>query len=232
MCSERSAFLGDADFPKSALAYYRDGRQVLIQDLYERYSALDFTQPADRSVGILGLQERLARAFRTPAAFGFFGVYLGRGLLWRRRDLRPMSPIAQPAGRHVPSWSWFGKNGPIKYLEMKFDEVDWATGEFEDPFATPGAPGILRAFVRRLVMTKGDLLVYVRMDEDQEVDSRYLACAIIGRDKGVGSLGYQRQHVLVLQPVNGTVDLVYERIGVASLKPARVSPERSWASIQ
>jgi hypothetical protein len=55
-----TALLGDANFPTSAVSHYKDGRQLLIQDLYERYSGLAFTMPADRSIAILGLQERLS----------------------------------------------------------------------------------------------------------------------------------------------------------------------------
>jgi hypothetical protein len=105
--SSMAALLGDANFPKSALEYYRDGRQLLIQDLYERYSGLAFTKYAYRAVAILGLQKRLARAFRTQAAYGFFAVYFARGLLWKRSDCRRMKRIIQPTGRRVPSWSWF-----------------------------------------------------------------------------------------------------------------------------
>ncbi|KAI1080445.1 heterokaryon incompatibility protein-domain-containing protein [Whalleya microplaca] len=76
-----AAFYGDANFPESALKCCRDGRQVLVQDLYERYSGLAFTNRSDRFVAILGLQNRLARALRTKAAFGFFAIYFARGLL-------------------------------------------------------------------------------------------------------------------------------------------------------
>ncbi len=137
--SWRAAFLGDANFPKSALEYYRDGRQVLIQDLYERYSNLVFTRPSDRAVAILGLQERLARAFRTQAAYGFFAAYFARGLLWKRRDARHMTRITQSAGRRVPSWSWLSKVGAIKYMDLKFKEISWATAsDFENPLFFAG----------------------------------------------------------------------------------------------
>jgi hypothetical protein len=99
--SSKAALLGDANFPTSAVAHYKDGRQLLIQDLYERYSSLAFTEPADRSVAILGLQERLSRTFTTKAAHGLFEAYFARGLLWRRRDWQRMRRIAQPSGRQV-----------------------------------------------------------------------------------------------------------------------------------
>ncbi|RYP04080.1 hypothetical protein DL765_010313 [Monosporascus sp. GIB2] len=137
----KAAFLGDANFPESALEYYRDGRQVLVQDLYERYSALAFTTASDRSVAILGLQKRLERAFQTQAAFGLFAVYFGRGLLWQRRDMKPMRRIAWPRGRRVPSWSWFSKEGPIKYMSLQFEKIDWATNEFKSPFQRQTAVG-------------------------------------------------------------------------------------------
>lgn len=82
----KAPFLGDAHFSDSALEYYRNGRQMLVQDLYEGYSGLAFSKNWDRLVAILGLQERLARAFKTQATYGFFSTYFARLLLWKSRD--------------------------------------------------------------------------------------------------------------------------------------------------
>ncbi|RYP92950.1 hypothetical protein DL770_000931 [Monosporascus sp. CRB-9-2] len=229
--NSKVAFLGDANFPESALEYYRDGRQVLVQDLYERYSGLAFTMAIDRSVAILGLQKRLERAFQTQAAFGLFAVYFGRGLLWQRRDIQPMKRIAWPGGRRVPSWSWFSKEGPIKYMSLQFEKIDWATKEFRSPFQRQTAVGLkkpsdaredrditaLRGRARKLHLTKLEMLVRIRFDSEEEFDIDRLRCVVIGRDKIDHGTDDPKQHVLVVQPLDALEKRCYERVGVASL---------------
>ncbi len=245
--SSKAALLGDANFPKSALEYYRDGRQVLIQDLFERYTGLAFTKPSDRPVAILGLQKRLARAFRTQAAYGCFAVYFARGILWKRRDDRRMTRIVLPAGRRVPSWSWFSKEGPINYMELKFKEIDWATRDFENPFTGPlaadpekssglgggGDLATLRGLARRMTMTKWDMLNYIIFDEEGEFKIEDLRCVVIGRDKVESGVQNPKQHVLIIQHVRSALDAdIYERVGVASLRPVHVGSEGSWVRIR
>jgi hypothetical protein len=244
--SSKAALLGDANFPKSALEYYRDGRQLLIQDLYERYSGLAFTKYSDRAVAILGLQERLARAFRTHAAYGFFAVYFARGLLWKRSDYRRMKRIIQPTGRRVPSWSWFSKEGAIKYLELKFKEIDWATDDFRSPFSHQLAPEIekssllksagdlvtLRGLARRITMSKLDMLTYITLDEEREFEVDDLRCVVIGRDKFESGIENPKYHVLIVHQIRRTLEAdMHERVGVASLRPVHVDGKGSWVRI-
>ncbi|KXH67560.1 serine/threonine protein kinase [Colletotrichum salicis] len=59
LSNRQAALLGDSDFPKSALEYFKGGRIVTFQTLYHMYSRLAFTVPSDRSIGIKGLEERL-----------------------------------------------------------------------------------------------------------------------------------------------------------------------------
>jgi hypothetical protein len=237
--------LGDANFPKSALEYYRDGRQVLIQDLFERYSGLAFTKSSDRPVAILGLQERLARAFHTQTAYGCFEVFFARGLLWMRRDDRRMKRIALPAGRPVPSWSWFSKEGPIRYMELKFKEIGWATTEdFDTPFSRPlateherssglGLGGdlmTLRGLARKMTMTPWQKLQYMVFDQEGDFEIDDLRCVIIGRDKNKSE--EEKYHVLVIQHVRRVLEVdFYERVGVASLRPVHVEREGVWVNI-
>lgn len=245
--NSKAALLGDANFPNSALEYYRDGRQVLIQDLYERYSGLAFTKPSDRPVAILGLQERLARAFRTQAAYGCFAVYFARGILWTRRDDKRMTRIILPAGRRVPSWSWISKEGPIKYMELKFKEIDWATTvDFENPFtrelaAEPeqssglgvgGELGTLRGLARRIQMTKWEVLNYIIFDEEGPPDYEDLRCVVIGRDKVENGEDNPKHHALIILQVRSVLGVdIYERVGVASLKPEHVESGGAWVRI-
>ncbi|KAI8632601.1 hypothetical protein F5Y19DRAFT_491226 [Xylariaceae sp. FL1651] len=253
--NSRAAFLGDANFPYSALEYYRDGRQMLVQDLYERYSGLAFTKSWDRSVAILGLQDRLARAFKTQAAFGFFDMYFARLLLWMRRDSRPMARIAQrPGSRHrVPTWSWFSREGAIKYMKLEFQRIEWAKEEFKSPFKQncqlelerqrsctflgltgDGTSAVtLRGLARRFSMEKIDMLVNITFDEEQDFEVEDLRCVIIGRDKEERNTEVVKYHVLIIYQVGRvSEEAVYERVGVASLKPEHVATEGSWVTIR
>jgi hypothetical protein len=239
--SNKAAFLGDANFPKLALDYYRDGRQLLIQDLYERYSALAFTRSSDRAVAILGLQKRLERAFRTQAAFGFFATYFARGLLWKRGQIRSMRHIVQPPGRFVPSWSWLSKEGSIRYMELQFEKINWATRtDFESPFTRSHTAGarqssgdmtVLRGLARRLHMTQLDMLT-VMFDTDQAFETDNLRCVVIGRDKVQIDKETMRLHVLIIgQARNHEGPRTYERVGVASLRAEQVDNEGDWVRI-
>jgi len=241
--SSKAAFLGDANFPESAQKYYRDGRQTLVQELYERYTSLAFSNPSDRPIAILGLQERLANVFNTPAAHGCFAAYFARGLLWRRRDSRRMTRLASPSGQRLPSWSWFSKAGAIQYLALSFTQIDWATGlDFENPFdAAPGksnssSQGLtgLRGLARRILMSQFDLLVYVTFDLEGEFYVSDLLCVVIGRDKeNVAAGGDAKWHVLVIRPMTGGSQgrVVYERVGVASLRLEHVASDGEWVDI-
>ncbi|KAI8966787.1 hypothetical protein F5Y11DRAFT_361831 [Daldinia sp. FL1419] len=240
--NSKTAFLGDSNFPKSALEYYRDGRQVLIQDLYERYSGLAFTKPSDRAVAILGLQKRLAEAFRSQAVFGFFDIYFARGLLWKRGDNKLMRRITWPSGLHAPSWSWFSKEGPIKYMNLQFEKIEWATKDFKSPFRrhpsvtfehpleTQGVEGlgIIDGWARKLNLTKLDMLVRITFDTKEEFNVENLRCVVIGRDKEDNGMDELKQHVLVVHPLNETT---YERVGVASLRPEHLGDDGSWITI-
>lgn len=214
---------------------------MLVQDLYERYSGLSFTKPSDRSVAILGLQKRLERAFQTRAEFGLFSVYLARGLLWERRDTK-MKRIT-PRGRRVPSWSWFSKEGPIRYMNLQFEKIDWATKEFGNPFkrqtttsfqesSTVRDDGdlVLPAHARKLHLDNLEKLVRINFDTGEEFSIENLRCVVIGRDKTDDSMDDPKQHVLVVHPLSTEKD-VYERVGVASLSLAHVGNERSRIAI-
>ncbi|RDW58909.1 hypothetical protein BP6252_13385 [Coleophoma cylindrospora] len=255
--NNKAAFLGDANFPKLALEYYRDGRQLLIQDLYERYSALSFSNHTDRSIAILGLQERLARELDTQAAHGLFAVYFARGLLWQRSNVRLMTPIAWPPGHRVPSWSWLSKMGAIKYKALEFAKIEWGIEEFKSPFGfqentnigaararkypedtragNGGDITILRGLARSVIVPQKELLVLVTFDVSQDYGIDKLRCVIIGRDETGNLLGKPKYHVLIIHQVGrdrGTD--MYERVGVASLKRDHIGPREgaSWVSIQ
>ncbi|KDN67572.1 putative heterokaryon incompatibility protein [Colletotrichum sublineola] len=247
--NSKAAFLGDASFPRSALEYYRDGRQLLIQDLYERYSALAFTKASDRAVAILGLQERLARAFETQAAHGTFESYFARSILWRRDEqLAEMTPIAQPAGRRVPSWSWFSKGGRIQYMNLTFEKTEWMHDDFESPFArqpdntlsgqssksvSSDTGSILRGLARRMEMGEEALASQVVFDMKNVREAKDFLAVQIGRDKDErDSPNIGKVHVLVIcKSSSDPRGIKYERVGVASLLPEQVPDEGIWVDI-
>lgn len=219
---------------------------MLIQDLYERYSGLAFTKPSDRPVAILGLQDRLAKAFRTQAAYGCFAVYFARGILWKRRDEKRMTRIVLPAGRPMPSWSFFSKEGAIKYLELEFSEIDWATEDFENPLTRQLAPmseksarlgnggdwSTLRGLARKIIMSQKDVKYYIIFDEEGEFQIADLRCVVFGRDRAKSLARDLKYHVLVIQKARNTFEAdIYKRVGVASLKPVHVASEGSWVRI-
>jgi hypothetical protein len=240
--SAKAAFLGDPNFPESGLEYYRDGRQVLIQDLYERYSGLAFTVPSDRCVAILGIQRRLARAFQTQAAYGLFAAYLARGLLWKRGTAKPMKPIIWRGYRRVPSWSWLSKEGPIKYMDLEFEKIDWATREFKSPFTRRASDNeeavmlngelwVLQGSARKFKNTRVDLLVHMFFDNEDDYDLDNLRCIVIGRDKSEHGVDDPKQHVLIIHPFNALEEEVYARVGVASLSLDQISEVQSLVTI-
>ncbi|KAF3808107.1 hypothetical protein GCG54_00012687 [Colletotrichum gloeosporioides] len=246
--NSKAAFLSDANFPHSALNHYKDGRQMLIQDLYERYSALEFSYASDRAVAILGLQKRLARAFETRATYGLFAIYLHRGLLWRRNQAEPIKSIAQPSGRHVPSWSWFSKMGAIRYMDLKFDSVKW-TNDIESPFigeasggsmgytgvrTASGAP-VVRALAKDLKLSKAELLKNAIFDDRNNFEVHDLLFAVIGCDKDENSMEVRVSHGLIIRKLIENLDErsqgTYERVGVASLKPSQIMDGGSWVKV-
>ncbi|KAK8000982.1 HET-domain-containing protein [Apiospora marii] len=120
----------------------------IFQDLYKQYSRLQFTRLEDRAVAILGLENRLRKAYRTDGGFGIFddgldGGLFHRSLLWRRgveQDDKPnMQAIVFPVERRtaVPKWSWMAYAGPIDYLlEPPFlEEMEWETRDIRPPWS-------------------------------------------------------------------------------------------------
>ncbi|KAI1761141.1 hypothetical protein GGR53DRAFT_522602 [Hypoxylon sp. FL1150] len=243
--NSKSGFLGDANFPESALKHYRDGRQVLVQDLYERYSELAFTEPSDRSMAILGLQKRLKEAFKTKVAFGLLDTYFARGLLWKRRGMRMMKRIDWRDGRPVPSWSWLSKEGSIKYMDLQYSKVDWATEEYSNPISRQATTiGFkpsdgqddkdlppLRGRARRLLGEEFDMRTRTTFDASEEFDFKKLRCVVVGRDNINNGTEELKQHVLIIYPFDGLRKEKYERVGVASLKEEHVGEEDAWVTI-
>ncbi|RBR11624.1 hypothetical protein FVER53590_14177 [Fusarium verticillioides] len=236
----RAALTSDANFPNSALKFYRDGRQMLMQDLYERYTRLNLTVSTDRSVAILGLETRLARALKTQAAYGLFDTYFARGLLWKRGQESSMPIIPYKEDKQVPSWSWFHRKGVIEYMDLKYDRVDWMSGNFSNPFTTqqhggsrqqttsetPKCSHVLKAKAKS-IKTDGTSLSEDIVFDDENFDLDKVKCVTIGSDNISGG----RIHVLLITVVSAPEENKYKRVGVASLRPTNVDGEGLWVDI-
>ena len=235
--SPKARLLGDANFPRFALQYYRDGRQLLVQDLFERYSSLAFTKPTDRAVALLGLQNRMAAAFGTRAAYGLFSAYFPRGLLWRRGDGDSrMTPITWPPGHPVPSWSWLSKAGPIKYPELEFAKIEWASGNFVNPLRRREEERhenvvVLRGKATSLSLEE-DERGRITFDTRDDYDLDQLCCVVIGRDKLNSSGAEPNAYAPIIHPKSGSDNQEYERVGVASVKTFHIGDGREfWVNI-
>ncbi|KAK8112923.1 HET-domain-containing protein [Apiospora sp. TS-2023a] len=148
-----AAFLGDPSFPQKAMHQRRGYKIAYFQDLYKQYSRLQFTRMEDRAVAILGLENRLRKAYGTKGGYGIFddgpdGGLFHRSLLWRHgveQGNKPnLQPIVFPVERRtaVPKWSWMAYAGPIDYLlEPPFsEEMEWETRDVRPPWSrySPG----------------------------------------------------------------------------------------------
>ncbi|KAF9765993.1 hypothetical protein IL306_001646 [Fusarium sp. DS 682] len=211
----------NSEFPKAMLKYYKGGRITLFQNLYEKYSRLNFSHISDRPVAILGLEKRLSTVLQTRGEFGILEQYLARSLLWSRPDNTFLKPITFGGGHHVPSWSWMAYEGPITYANVPFDEVDWSTecvlpSKCETDTSTMRS--ILSAVARKLDLEELDLLNRVKRDEQSDLKLSDLRGVILGKDKKRESRS-QVHYVLLVAPSKGEPDekKVYVRKGVAWL---------------
>lgn len=228
--NSKAEFLGDPDFPNYALRYFREGRIVLFQTLYKMYSRLAFTKSTDRSVGIIGLERRLARTFRTDGDYGILSCYLCRSLMWMREGPNQLTRIEYPTDRTVPSWSWMAYNGPISYVTAPFGKVYWNKNDFRITFKsgrlrdeTQARAGELDPEIEALAKDinmgeyESDIARQIVFDEGNIHDLSTLRCVVFGTDKE-GDQDQQKHYVMFIKPCpieDGTN--VYIRVGVGSL---------------
>lgn len=147
-------YLSDPNFPARIMDANRGSKISAFQELYRRYSRLDFSHDEDRPFAIAGLEARLQRALMTKGDYGIFddgdtpdGGLFHRSLLWKRGedpgDREFMTEIEFSAHRDVriPSWSWMGYKGGIDYVSPPGDSVEWETQELHPPW-TGGDGGL------------------------------------------------------------------------------------------
>ncbi|KAF6839177.1 serine/threonine protein kinase [Colletotrichum plurivorum] len=227
LANPKAAFLGDSNFPNSALHYFKGARIVLFQSLYKKYSGLGFTKKTDRSVAIKGLEERLVKTFGTKGGFGVFNAYLQRSLLWQRDDAA-FEPIPYQKDRQVPSWSWMTYSGRISYVEAPFDRVDW-TNDIVSPFISEsghkqhwkvgqqGGDQVIHAIARKFTMNRVELMKRVKFDREGMGFSDDLRCVVVGVEKPEDSSRQAEHYVLAISPAKSGEPGRYTRAGVGTV---------------
>ncbi|KAI8952463.1 hypothetical protein F4801DRAFT_599888 [Xylaria longipes] len=244
-----AAFLGDPNFPQVAILSHHSGRGtsrsekiLYYQDLYKKYSRLEFSHWEDRAVAMEGLEQRLSRAFESRGKFGILADKLGalnrsflhRSLLWHRgTDQKSLTKIPFPPDRQrAPSWSWMAYRGGIDYLNVPFDSVDWESGDIRSPWQSTDVRttgprkeevvafgAVARKFVEGQKVREDVKIVY---DETGMTDGSVssMLCVVIGKTKGNAPMENKTHYVLLVAPgaaiaAKGTK--VYERIGAGSM---------------
>ncbi|KAF3805938.1 Cyclin-dependent kinase 8 [Colletotrichum gloeosporioides] len=237
LVNPKAAFLGDSDFPNSALAYFKGARIRLFQNLYQIYSTLGFSHMSDRPMAIRGLEERLLKTFNTKGGFGVFERYLHRSLLWQRQEGSTLIPITGVMNTHIPSWSWMSHSGPISFLNAPFDRVDW-NENIHSPFNSKSGrkqhwkagqddviAHVLRCRLRNLRENVQDLEQKITFDRKLRTSKEALTCIVLGTEKPTGSKEDIQHYVLVLKPVAPGVSGQYMRAGIGRLLSNDMSNE-------
>ncbi|KAF5652004.1 serine threonine kinase [Fusarium sp. NRRL 25303] len=219
LSNPQSALFADSDFPKAILKYYKGGRITLFQNLYEKYSRLNFSYNSDRPVAILGLEKHLSTVLQTRSEFGVFEQYLARSLLWSRPENIFLNSITFQDGYHVPSWSWMAYDGPITYANIPFDKVEWSTDcSLREETGTKAKRTVLKAVARSLRLDKLDIQDRVKLDEGSVFEPSDLRAVVLGKDKKRESR--VRVHYVLLVALSEDEPeqtKVYVRVGVAWL---------------
>lgn len=228
MRNSKALFMGDPFFPESLNLRTGQDKIRLFQTLFETYSQLGMAKPTDRSLGIAGLEQRLATTFRTKSSYGVFEKYLHRSVLWQRPDPTKLKRIQYAADMEVPSWSWMAYDGKIKYLKIDPDIVEWN----EDVRLIDNT---LQAQVRRFkncTMGRDDDGNYILMDKKGNITSGWLRydgkrrhtrkhkCVVIGRQDTRGLPSRSKSHpkleyyILVVTAIESQDRPAYRRVGV------------------
>jgi hypothetical protein len=204
------------------LKRYKGMRIAFFEEIYEKYSQLDFTHNTDRSLGMAGIESRFAKLFGR-ARYGILDdpsecSYLRRTLLWRRADpTKVMTKIDYPSNRRVLSWSWMAVMGPICFMDIPFGAVNWNVDigspfkDIKDPDSTPGA---LCGYARDFVIQRSDHLFFDRTTDEHSHGQ--LRCMVVGtQDTSNDCL--MKHYVLLVTTVEEGSD-IYERVGVGTFE--------------
>ncbi|OXV05317.1 hypothetical protein Egran_06915, partial [Elaphomyces granulatus] len=231
MFNLKSSFLADPNFPQSAFSYYKGMRIRFFQNIYEQYSRLDFTIVTDRSAALAGLEERLARTYETHGSFGILERFLHRSLMWQRAGDAPMTKVRYSKDRNVPSWSWMAVEGPIQYMDIPFDGVNWSE-DIRSPFkqlvgvigSQYDIAGDIDAIARDLVLPLQGADVQVVFDQPGGTQPRVLKCVVVAKEKVDRVTDLQKYYVLLVRSIRASQgSKEYERTGVATVRRRHVS---------
>lgn len=143
-----------------------------------------------------------------------------------------MNEIAQPSGEIIPTWSWFSKEGSIRYMDLEFEKVTWSQKDFEFPLHKSQENATLSGLARRVSLQKEGTVEDITFDMKTEIDLDALRCVVIGRDKEKHDYNSPRVHVLVIKSSNQHHNTEsYRRVGVASLLEEHIGAIGSWVNI-
>jgi hypothetical protein len=209
----------------------------LYQSLYAQYSTLDFSYPADRSVALLGLEQRLARAFDDHGEHGIFKTpgRLERSLMWRRgldgqgKQVKQLVRIKQKVtdhdrGRSSPTWSWMAYEGGIGFIKPRGGSLDWEPKPRGISWLTGDDKGNLRlrglARDFELAVPNDMLNADIIWDAGDKPEKEILKCVVLGKDTDKEQLvvNLKKNYVLIIaKKVSASKEVLYERVGVGFL---------------
>ncbi|QDS71508.1 hypothetical protein FKW77_004827 [Venturia effusa] len=234
--NSKVAFLGDSNFPTYALKstkgedVSKGGQIFLYESLYAQYSTLNFTYAADRSVAILGLEQRLARAFNDHGEHGVFQRHLERGLMWRRgqdsegRAIQKLTRILNTnddgRGKKSPTWSWMAYEGGISFIAIEGRSLDWERGpkRLSWPIGVTDGNMRLKGIGKPFDLSvPNDTIIW---DYGEKPQNALLKCVVLGRARGTEESIVDKKHyvlIIALTTVSDGGETLYERVGVGFL---------------
>ncbi|KAK2746243.1 tol-like protein [Colletotrichum kahawae] len=243
MQNDMADFLDDPKFPYKAMK--EKSRAVRIryfQDLYRRYSQLEFSHIQDRPIAIAGLENRLLKAYATQGGYGIFDDGPGHGLfhrslLWQRSEeedaLNAIDFSSRPDSV-APTWSWMAYDGGIDYLDLPFQETEWERTDIEPPWSVtsgdsdgPRQTTRLKVIVRSFSVAGAPerKLGKIKFTYDNPYrkgtsDRQSPLCVVIAKEKGNKSLQEKPHYVLVVIGTGGGIEhgqRCFNRLGVGFL---------------
>ncbi|CAM1505192.1 Fc.00g108290.m01.CDS01 [Cosmosporella sp. VM-42] len=255
MQNNMADFLGDARFPERAMRTNSRALKIrYFQDLYRRYSQLEFSHIQDRPVAIAGLESQLRKAYWTKGDYGIFDDGPGHGLfhrslLWQRsEEEQTLKAIDFSEHREyvMPSWSWMAYEGGIDYLDPPFQKVDWEKSEVEPPWSHTGGGSddshdsrVLKVVVRSFNVAGHQpdeiKLIYDNPERKATSDGQRPMCIVVAKAKEGASVRRKRHYVLIVINTGSMTargQKVFTRLGVGYM-PGKyiVLGEDAWHAV-
>ncbi|KAF2026908.1 HET-domain-containing protein, partial [Setomelanomma holmii] len=222
-------FTLDPYFPKRLLTSGPTRTLNCISYLIQEYSKRSLTVLTDRRVAMSALEDRIRGALADRSSrYGIFQQFLHRNLLWRANDCQLQKIGYEPP---LPSWTWMAYSGGVKFIDVKFGNMEWINSIRFDEKREGAINASLWAFRECIPVhcgsyhdvqdlsgaTKGrihfDLGGVDILDE--------LHCIVVGkvafRDSSLASTEY---HILVVQSTDAHGD--YRRVGIGTVHRSHV----------